>query len=82
MIGLAGAPREPSAVWQAAQTWVEIAWPLARSGFAAGAGVAAIVRLETKVRAPSSRVRAIMGRGQSLGGRRRGAKTREFYNAA
>src|SRR5688572_13334464 len=35
MIGLAGLPREPSALWQAAQTLVDVAWPLARSGFAA-----------------------------------------------
>src|SRR5438445_5766447 len=36
MIGLAGLPREPSLVWQAAQTFFEVASPLARSGFAAG----------------------------------------------
>ena len=36
MIGLAALPREPSLVWQAAQTAVEIASPLAGSGFAGG----------------------------------------------
>src|SRR5438552_17057313 len=36
-IGLAGLPREPSFVWQAAQTLVDVASPLARSGFAAAA---------------------------------------------
>src|SRR5512138_1336654 len=34
MIGLAGLPREPSAVWQAPQTCVESACPLAMSGLA------------------------------------------------
>ncbi|BDI03128.1 hypothetical protein CATMQ487_00980 [Sphaerotilus microaerophilus] len=33
---MAGAPRVPSEVWQAAQTWVPMAWPLAMSAFAAG----------------------------------------------
>jgi hypothetical protein len=40
-IGLAGLPREPSAVWQAMHTSVAIFWPLARSGLAGAAGVAA-----------------------------------------
>src|SRR5262245_25168439 len=34
MIGLAGLPRVPSAVWRAAHTCVDIAWPLAMSGLA------------------------------------------------
>src|SRR5205085_10932266 len=34
-IGLAGLPREPSLVWQAAQTSADLAWPLATSGLAA-----------------------------------------------
>ena len=42
MIGLAALPREPSVVWQAAQTAVEIAAPLAGSGLAAGGGSAAM----------------------------------------
>ena len=36
-IGFAGLPREPSLVWQAAQTLVEMAWPFARSGLASAA---------------------------------------------
>src|SRR5439155_17204297 len=36
-IGLAGLPREPSLVWQAAQTSADLAWPFARSGLAAAA---------------------------------------------
>src|SRR5262245_9877286 len=34
MIGLAGLPREPSAVWHAPQTCVDSVWPLAMSGLA------------------------------------------------
>src|SRR5436190_6261727 len=41
MIGLAGLPREPSAVWHAPQTCVESAWPLAMSGLAGAADSAA-----------------------------------------
>ena len=40
-IGLAGLPREPSFVWQAAHTAVEVACPLAKSGFGVGLDSAA-----------------------------------------
>src|SRR4249920_2065524 len=40
-IGLAGLPRDPSLVWQAPHTLVDVAWPLARSGLAAAAASAA-----------------------------------------
>src|SRR5437762_12535303 len=40
-IGLAGLPRVPSLVWQAAQTSADLAWPLARSGLAAALASAA-----------------------------------------
>jgi len=33
-MGLAGVPRVPSKVWQAAQTWVAFSCPLTRSGLA------------------------------------------------
>src|SRR3954452_14135828 len=39
-IGLAGLPREPSAEWQAAQTFVEIAWPFSAAGLALTASFA------------------------------------------
>src|SRR5689334_11535377 len=41
MIGCAGLPREPSALWQATHTWVAISPPRARSGLAATAGACA-----------------------------------------
>ena len=44
-MGLAGLPREPSAVWQAPHTWVEMAWPLLRSGLKA-AGLASEAHTE------------------------------------
>ena len=41
IFGFAGAMLLPSAPWQAAQTWVAIFWPFARSAFGAGSAASA-----------------------------------------
>src|SRR5262245_41043557 len=80
-MGLAGLPREPSAVWQAAQTWVEIAWPLARSGLA-GAGASAAIAGTTVHAARAASIREaidFMWEEESL---LAWSKTQRFYNGA
>src|SRR5258706_6078810 len=56
-MGLAGLPREPSAVWQAPHTSVDFAWPFARSGFvdAGAASLANAVAVTEANRRPDSR---------------------------
>src|SRR5882757_7112313 len=77
MIGLAGLPREPSLVWQAAQTFVEVVWPLARSGFAAGAGASAA---NDEALATASSRQDSKGAASFMGGDVFSCKTRRFYN--
>jgi hypothetical protein len=63
MIGLAGLPREPSLVWQAAQTAVEIAAPLAGSGaLAAGSAAKAPTPVRAAASVQSNRGTGFMGR--------------------
>src|SRR5205085_5425217 len=57
MIGFAGAPREPSLVWHAAQTEAEIAAPLAESGGGAAAGSAACAAMPVDASASEQRKR-------------------------
>ena len=80
MIGLAGAPREPSAAWQAAHTWVDSAWPLAVSTL--GGALESWAKTGNASEAANNRVKGDFMRstsGQVL--ERCGTEqTREFYN--
>src|SRR5262245_39346908 len=68
MIGLAGLPREPSAVWQAPQTWVDNACPLARSGLTGAlfsAATTGIANAAANNRAMGDFIRSTLGDGRA-----------------
>ena len=76
MIGLAGLPREPSAVWQAPHTCVDRVCPLARSGLTGALDSAAATGNANEAASNRAMGDFMRSTSRSVGGK----QTREFYN--